>query len=204
VWRLLGAHMGASKWYSVGTGTRGEYPSYINGKQTPSYVIWGGMLKRCYDPKYLAKQPTYVDCTVVEDFKNFQYFAKWCDNQVGFGNKGWQLDKDILVKGNKLYSEDNCAFVPREINGLVVRCNAKRGVYPIGVSFDKQTGRYLSQCRGVGNARHVGRFDTIGEAFSAYKVAKELEVKRVAKLFKGLIDDRVYNKLVEWEVDFND
>jgi len=196
--------VGTARWYSIGTGIKGEYPTYCGNKQTPAYVVWGGMLKRCYDPKYLAKQPTYTDCEVSENFKNFQFFAEWCHSQVGFGLKGWHLDKDILVKGNKVYSESTCAFVPSPINGLIIQCNAKRGVYPIGVSFDKQTGKYLSQCRSEGKGRHVGRFNTIEEAFAAYKVVKESEVKRVANQFKGQIDDRVYYELMKWEVDFND
>ena len=38
-------------------------------------MVWTGMLKRCYCPKYLSKYPTYSGCQASENFKNFQYFA---------------------------------------------------------------------------------------------------------------------------------
>ena len=59
--------------------------------------------------------------------------------------EGWQLDKDILIKGNKIYSPDTCCFVPSEINNLFVGCNKSRGSLPIGVTFNKRLKRYVAQ-----------------------------------------------------------
>ena len=84
-----------------------KYPTKINDVQTKEYVLWKDMLKRCYCEKYHLKKPTYIGCEVSENFKNYSFFYEWCQNQIGFNNKDWQLDKDLLVKGNEVYSERN-------------------------------------------------------------------------------------------------
>ena len=54
----------------------------------------------------------------------------------------YHLDKDILVKGNKVYSPETCCFVPQEINSLLVTSVRSRGDQPIGVSYNKLTQKY--------------------------------------------------------------
>lgn len=102
------------------------------GNRLKEYQVWKGMLERCYSDKFQAKKPTYKGCIVSENFVCYPYFKKWCNKQIGFDQVGWHLDKDILSKGNKVYSEDTCCFVPQEINSLLVRSNATRGKYPLG------------------------------------------------------------------------
>ena len=79
-----------------------KYQSKINGVHTKEYELWCRMLQRCYSDTYQKKRPTYIGCGVSDNFKSYEYFYEWCHNQVGFSNKGWQLDKDLLVKGNKV------------------------------------------------------------------------------------------------------
>ena len=108
-----------------------KYPITINGVKTKEYVLWKGMLQRCYsDTQY----PTYEGCEVSDNFKSFEYFYEWCNKQIGSGNEGWHLDKDLLVKGNKVYSEDTCVFIPKEINMVLTKSTASRGEYLIGVN----------------------------------------------------------------------
>ena len=104
-----------------------KYPSEVNRVKTKEYVLWTHMLRRCYSDYFKKKYPTYIDCAVSENFKSYEYFYEWCQNQIGFGNNGWHLDKDLLLKGNKIYSENTCVFIPSEINSLLVKREALRG-----------------------------------------------------------------------------
>ncbi|WPJ68910.1 putative HNH homing endonuclease [Acinetobacter phage AB_SZL4] len=112
-------------------------PSYINGVEVKEYLHWASMIKRC-DKKNISKKfMHYIDCEVSDNFKNYSYFYDWCQEQIGFENKGWQLDKDLLIKGNKIYSEDTCVFIPKEINLLLTKRKNDRGEFPIGVFLRK-------------------------------------------------------------------
>ena len=78
-----------------------------------SYAIWASMLARCYDKSYLKREPAYVGCSVCKEWLQFSVFKKWFDNHYV---DGYVLDKDVLKSGNKVYSPENCAFIPVEIN----------------------------------------------------------------------------------------
>ena len=108
--------------YGVGVSESGEFKRtvVVDGKRVrmKEYMLWYNMLQRCYSEECQQKHPTYTGCTVSEDFKYFQRFARWCQSQVGFDLEGYQLDKDILLRCNKVYSEEVCVFVPRNINSL--------------------------------------------------------------------------------------
>ena len=57
----------------------GDYSSAIYRTLTVQSERWYGMLRRCYDTKYQARQPSYIGCSVSEEWLNFQTFAKWYD-----------------------------------------------------------------------------------------------------------------------------
>ena len=58
----------------------------------------------------MFKNKNCENCKCSENFKSYEYFYEWCHNQTGFGNDSWQLDKDLLVKGNKIYNEESCVL----------------------------------------------------------------------------------------------
>ena len=94
-----------------GVGVLGiKYPSKISGRNTKEYDLWHSMLQRCYSDTYKKKYPTYAGCEVSNKFKSYEYFYEWCNKQIGFSNQGWHLDKDLLIKGNKVYSEHSCVL----------------------------------------------------------------------------------------------
>ena len=190
--------------YGVGiTGTK--YPSIISGVQTKEYTLWCSMLKRCYSDALKKKQPTYEGCEVSDKFKSYEYFYEWCHKQVGFDNKDWQLDKDLLVKGNKVYSEYTCVFIPREINQILVKCTASRGVHLIGVHWCNASKAFVAMVsRNKGGSEYLGLFKTEIEAFKAYKQAKEAFVKEQANEWKGKIDGRAYEALMKYTVEITD
>lgn len=81
----------------------------------PFYIKWKTMLERCYSLKYQKKNPTYIGCSVCPEWRYFSAFRLWMENQKW---QGLQLDKDLLVKGNKVYSPNTCCFLPQAINSL--------------------------------------------------------------------------------------
>ena len=86
-----------------GVGISGtKYQITINGVLTKEYALWKNMLQRCCSDTYKKKRPTYDGCEVSDNFKRYEYFYEWCHKQIGFGNQGWHLDKDLLIKGNKV------------------------------------------------------------------------------------------------------
>lgn len=180
-----------------------------SGGDKKLYKLWVGMLERTYCEKFKAGRPTYKDVTVCKEWHNFQNFAEWCSKQEHFqlkDDKGrcYQLDKDILVKGNKIYSPDTCCFVPKDINLLLLRNNANRGELPIGVTYKKHIDRFVSQITCYGERKHIGTFKTPEEAFLSYKETKEVYVKTVAEKYKSLISEDVYKALLAYEVNAND
>lgn len=187
-----------------GVGVTGEIPVRVNGNLLKEYRVWHNVLQRCYSGNLYLKRPTYKDCIVSENFKYFPYFKEWCNKQVGFDNEGWALDKDILVKGNRVYSEDTCCFVPNEINTLIINSKAIRGGTPVGVHCVKDTGKYLAKFKKAGVKVYLGTFDTEQEAFHTYKVAKESYIKEVANKWRDQVDIRIYEALMSWEVCIND
>ena len=170
-----------------------------------TYRKWESMIGRVYSKsvKTDVNNP-YFSTSISEDFRWFKDFRSWCEKQIGFGNQGWHLDKDILVKGNKVYSEDTCCFVPPEINSLIIKADSIRGKYLIGIYEDKQVGKFKVRISVEGKQKHIGRYYCEKEAFYAYKQAKEAYIKEVAEKWKDKIDPKVYDALMQYEVEITD
>ena len=187
-----------------------KYPSRINGRNTKEYILWCSMLKRCYSDANVCdsskkKYPTYEGCEVSENFKSYEYFYEWCHNQIGFGNQGWHLDKDLLIKGNKVYSETTCVFIPSAINSLLIKSDKIRGKHPIGVYWRNTKKAFVAQVnKSKGKPEYLGSFKTELEAFNAYKEVKENYLKEIANKWKSQIDIRAYNALMNYTVDIDD
>ena len=192
--------------YGVGFIGEGKYRASIKGKHTKCYLMWKSMLERCYSEKLKQRNPTYKNCKVDKYFHNFQNFAEWFDkNYYEIEGETMCLDKDILVKGNKIYSPDTCVFVPNRINCLFIKSNKTRGKYPIGVYWHKQLKKFGSQCNiNINSQKHLGLFDTEIEAFNAYKEFKENYIKQVANRYKDIIPEKLYNAMYNWKVGIDD
>lgn len=187
--------------YGIGFIGEGDYKITIDNQRTNISNTWKNMLQRCY--KGSQTHPSYEGIVVDEKWHNFQNFAKWFeDNYNPETMKGWHLDKDILIKNNKIYSPETCVFVPSEINYLFIKCNKKRGVYPIGISFVHN--RFQVTLRKNGKTYNLGRFKTIEESFKIYKEAKESYIKEIANKWKLLIEPKVYEALYNYQVEITD
>jgi hypothetical protein len=162
------------------------------------------MFNRCYDAARQELQPTYADCSVQEEWWDYQQYAKWYSEHKTEGRSSWQIDKDILVRGNKIYGPSFCCVVPQEVNLLLGRRASVRGEYPIGVEFHEQSGKFRARLSAKGGTRHLGLFDTPELAFLCYKEAKEKHIKFVADKYKGVIDDNVHDALYRYVVLLTD
>ena len=201
----------------LGTDKNGNVPKakeFKDGKLcvTWEYNKWHHMLQRCFDNKYKEKEPTYEGVTCCERWLCFANFLE--DFAILKNEYNWnvdeklQLDKDILYKGNKLYSLENCVLVPDWINLLFTKSDASRGQYPVGVSYYKRCKKYEAKCSINGKQIGLGYYNTIEEAFNAYKIAKENEIKKIANecVSKGYItqDSRLYNAMINYQIEIDD
>ena len=180
-----------------------------NGEIYDSYKRWKEMLKRCYSDEYQKKEPTYKGCAVCDEWLYYGNFKEWFDNNY-YEIEGEQmdLDKDILVKGNKIYSPDKCVFVPKKINTLFTKRNKARGKYPIGVYKPNDSNKFKAQCSifcdGKKQQKPLGYYNNIEEAFNAYKQFKETDIKRVADEYKDKIPNKLYEAMYNYKVKITD
>lgn len=157
----------------------------------PYYSAWAEMLKRCYSETYHKKRPTYIGCTITEEWETFTNFKVWMEAQDWDGK---QLDKDLLVKGNKEYSPSTCVFVTRAVNLFMTDRGADRGDLPLGVSRNR--GKYIAYCSNPFTKKQecLGLFSCPEEAHTAWKAKKAEHAKSLAE---EQTDERVKKALLE-------
>ena len=167
-----------------------------NGKFTKWYIVWSHMLTRCYNTKHQLNNPSYIGCLVCTDWLTASNFKKWFDNQIIEPDS--QLDKDIIIHGNKIYSPNTCMFVPSSLNSLFTDKRAKRGEYPLGVNYHIKNKKYQARVGSFGKSKFIGYFDTIEEASNAYSNEKILQCEQVAEklLLEGRISKQVFDCVI--------
>ncbi|MNQ56357.1 hypothetical protein D3C85_704780 [compost metagenome] len=195
----------------LGYTTRKTVSTVVNGKrvtkttwQCPFYATWLEMLRRGFSLKEKERHSNYKDVTVCEEWLTASNFKRWMEQQDWEGN---DLDKDILIEGNKVYSPESCCFVPSYINTLLVTSKAIRGNYPLGVSLLKDClGKGLSKIfrASIKNKRNdkctqknLGHFETIAEAHRAWQKAKyDIFIERLEEYEKeSCFNQAVYDKM---------
>jgi hypothetical protein len=178
------------------------------------YEAWSGMKRRCTDEKYKKRQPTYVDVDASSEFKDFTKFHDWWYKQAGHSIPDIQLDKDLLIKGNKIYSPETCLLIPSFVNVFLVKSDATRGGCPIGIdrqgTYKDGGNKYRARVSdynpvtGETSRKHLGCFRNELDAFHAYKSAKEAIAKKYAAYLTGKVDDRVITALLNFKVEIDD
>lgn len=185
-------------YYGVGYLGVGEYKVFVGNKHTPAYAAWHMMMHRVYSEEVHKIEPTYAECSVCSDWHDFQNFAEWYYKEPNSQTRGFQLDKDLMVLGNKVYGPTFCSFIPQEVNSLLNASDRSRGDLPQGVVKD---GRMFKARLGKGKTRvHLGNYPTEQQAFEVYKKAKEEYVKEVANRNKDVLHPKVYENLMNWEL----
>jgi hypothetical protein len=182
-----------------------KYEIYIKktNKRTNAGERWHSMLMRCTSEKLKNRFPSYADCSVCEEWKDFQIFAKWHEeNYYKIDNEKMCLDKDILIKGNKIYSPNTCVFTPQKINLLFTNRKLDRGNYPVGVSRDDSS--FASKISIKGKDICIGRYSTKEEAFQRYKEEKEKYIKQVADEYKNRIPKKLHEAMYNYKIEITD
>lgn len=187
----------------VGTFGNGKHKS-----RCKKYDTWRQMLNRCYKFEKYKNNHVYSDVSVCDLWLDYQNFGDWYDeNFYSVKDEHMSLDKDILTKHNRIYSPENCIFVPKPINSLFTKDNIARGKYPIGVDFHKQKGLFRARCSnlilGKSNIT-IGEYTTVEEAFYAYRNYKEKLIKQIADVYREYIPVRLYQALYKYEVEITD
>lgn len=154
--------------------------------RTRSDVLWRAVVARCLPGgSFQSNHNTYVGVT--NGFTDFQQFAEWCQDQYGYMFKEssghyWHLDKDMIIRDNKVYSPETYLFIPSRINNLFIAFSKKsrNNLYP-GVSFDKTGSRFMVNIRLLNGKDHrqvyLGTYRTLQEAINVYVKSKVDHIK---------------------------
>ena len=182
----------------------GKYNGYEKYEKNINYTIWFDMLDRCYNVND-KRNISYKDCSVDSEWHNFQNFAKWFEeNYYTVNDEIMHIDKDLLFKGNKIYSSTNCIFLPKSLNLLLISNKSRRGLYPIGISYRKTEKIYVARLQKFNKEVYLGCFKTPEKAFEIYKKHKEQHIKDMAELYKSYIPIKAYNALLNWNIEITD
>ena len=184
----------------VGYLGEGKYKSRENNKHTDAYIKWGSMLTRCYSEKYIGRY-NYDDCFVCNEWLNFQNFAEWYYNNIyELKDERIELDKEIKYKNCRMYSPYTCLLVPHKINTIICNRANFRGKYAIGVFKGSTSNNYIAKCNLNNKGIYLGAYQTEHDAFVAYKIFKETEIKRLAETYRGIIPDNIIEYIKKYEI----
>lgn len=174
----------------VGFIGEGRYRARVHNKV---YDVWRDMLRRCYKPTIGQEEKDYSGCTVCKHWHNFQNFAKWCEGRYG---RGLQLDKDLLVLGNREYSPQSCTFIPQRVNSFFTG-GLKRGIY-----YSNKNNVWIAQCQDgefctTGNKKqtYLGQFKDEQKALEVYKAFKIEKLNKLVLKHKDLLPDRMVENM---------
>ena len=187
-------------------GREQKYIPFLNNNRMKARRLWNDMHSRCYNEKLHKRFPEYIGCTICDYWlEDKERFYKWVEeNYYMIGNEQMDLDKDILCKGNKVYSPETCVFVPHTINTLFLNGKKNRGDLPLGVHFDKSKGKYRAEMSFMGEPIKLGWFDSAESAFARYKEYKEDFIQDLAEQYKDILPYKVYEAMMNWKIEIDD
>lgn len=130
----------------------------------------------------------YNGATMSEAFKDPQKFCDWVVQQPGWG-LGYSLDKDLLSKGGKHYSEETCVFLPAVLNTLLI---------PHETNFRKDSyGQFTVKTSIQRKDILLGKFATVEEAHKVYMEYRNKYLMKVVEAYKANISSAAYDALTK-------
>lgn len=176
----------------------------INGKIIKSYTVWADVLRRCYNAKFQEKNPTYIGCSVCDEWLYFSKFKEWFDKNYrwdidAIGLKP-SLDKDLLIEENKVYSPSACCFLPHRINSFIRDCKpgTRNTSGYLGVCWSKRYNKWRAIIKDFGTRKqkYLGRFTSIEDASETYQHARTIEALRAKEYLRSLgYSEEIINKI---------
>lgn len=177
----------------------------------PFYMRWVNVLERCNPTVQQTKKKTYAGVTICEEWKYFSKFKAWMEQQNW---QGMDLDKDIVVFGNKIYSPETCRFVPHYLNKLLTLSDANRGDWPLGVSLRKDSNVFVSVIKTRtkktgGKIDYLGQYNNPLDAHKAWQKEKMIRIQDYIEAYKAggdYLDDVVAGlvyriNLIQYQID---
>lgn len=157
----------------------------------PFYTRWKEVLRRCHSVEFKNKCPTYRDVSCIPEWHTASVFIKWMKSQPW---EGRHLDKDIIQRGNRVYSPDTCAFVLPMTNSFVSGDTRVGNKYLLG-AYENKSGRFKS-CIGnpfTGGILRLGSYSCAEDAHEAWRKQKEIFANQLAEVE---LDDRASYALI--------
>lgn len=167
-----------------------------------AYYQWRSIMMRCYKKKRDNFCSAYDGCTMSKEWHDFKNFVLWYDRHKKTDK--CCVDKDLLVKGNKVYCAERCCLVPIQINNAIIKQKSRRGDYPIGVRWSKAHKKFGASIALFGRCKNLGWYNSVTEAFEAYKERKEAYLKELAGIYREEITHDVYQTLINYQVEITD
>ena len=126
--------------------------------------------------------------SVCEEWLNYSNFRIWFDEHyVPCKNNQIDLDKDLLVQGNKVYSPETCVFLLHYQNTMFER-SAKDKIY------EKEDGTFV-----IGGGKKK-TYATLKEAEDIVCERNQNRIESVAEKCKGSIPMCAYEAMLNWDV----
>lgn len=185
----------------------GYHGLLYSNSQEKAYRRWHWMMNRCYSNAVHEIQPGYKNCTVCDEWLNYSNFKVWYDEHIlpwELLGEDFELDKDILIKGNTVYSPETVSFVPKIINSLFISSVKSEGDCPMGVFYEKGKNKFRACISFMGKNIKLGTFNTAEAAFARYKEYKEDLIQDIAEQYKERIPDKIYQAMKNWTVEITD
>jgi hypothetical protein len=153
-----------------------DAPFSIGGQsnRNPVYEMWKRMLARCYG-KTNSSNASYVGCEVDSRWHRFMAFHDWV---IARDWEGKQLEKDLLVSGNKIYGPETCCLVPGYVNMIFVKTNQP-------CIQEYRPGRFIALVCKRGKKVCLGTFPSKELALAAWKAGKRDSIQDVLSRYEA-------------------